>query len=151
MTENTQKTKEIPSKTKTKVQGNKQKKKKKEGQGKLGGFKRGISRSGLVLPLLSFLGLPPDFSGIFPICLVIFPICPLPLSRPLNRTYEEQSRKGPRHNLELSWRKMGTPRFGNPPGLASFRVFFSSGDACWRPTRNTPLQHSHAPFAGDRG
>ena len=29
--------------------------------------------------------------------------------------YEEQSRKGPRHNLDLSRKKWETPGFGNPP------------------------------------
>ena len=32
----------------------------------------------------------------------IFPIRPFSLSRPIKSTYEEQSRKGPRHNLDLS-------------------------------------------------
>ena len=45
----------------------------------------------------------------------IFPICPFPLSRPINSAYEEQSRKGLRHNLDLSRKKWETPRFGNPP------------------------------------
>ena len=69
----------------------------------------------------------PDLSGDSP---GIFPICPFPLSRPINSTYEEQSRKGPRHNLDLSRKKRETPRFGNPPGLASpkkFRACNSSG------------------------
>ena len=61
----------------------------------------------------------PDFSGIFPICSGMvrgfFPICPFPLSRPIKSTYEEQSRKGPRHNLDLSRKKWETPGFGNPP------------------------------------
>ena len=59
----------------------------------------------------------PDFSGFFRICLGTqgFPICPFPLSRPINSTNEEQSRKGPRHNLDLSRKKRETPRFGNPP------------------------------------
>ena len=57
----------------------------------------GVSRSGPVLPflsLLSFLGFPrfcrdfPDSSGDGP---RIFPICPFPISRPVNSTYEEQS------------------------------------------------------------
>ena len=58
----------------------------------------GVSRSGLVLPFLSFLGLSrffwdfPDLLGDGP---GIFPICPFPLSRPIKSTYEEQSRKGP--------------------------------------------------------
>ena len=41
----------------------------------------------------------------------IFPIRPFSLSR---SAYEEQSRKGPRHNLDLSRKKWETPRFGNP-------------------------------------
>ena len=42
----------------------------------------------------------------------IFPICPYSLSRPFNftkSTYEEQSRKGPRHNPDLSGKKVGNP------------------------------------------
>ena len=78
----------------------------------------GASRSGLVRPFLSFLGLSrffwdfPDLLGDGP---GIFPICPFPLSRPIKSTYEEQSRKGPRHNLDLSRKKWETPGFGNPP------------------------------------
>ena len=81
----------------------------------------GVSRSGLVLPFLSFLsflGLSrffwdfPDLLGDGP---GIFPICSFPLSRPIKSTYEEQSRKGPRHNLDLSRKKRKTPGFGNPP------------------------------------
>ena len=63
--------------------------------------------------------------GTFPIFLGIswfarrwsgdFPDCPFPLSRPIKSTYEEQSRKGPRHNLDLSRKKWETPGFGNPP------------------------------------
>ena len=80
-----------------------------------GGFKRGgfpiwTSPSLFVLfcPFWDF----PDFFGIFPICagtlrgfsrFVQFPLC-----RPINSAYEEQSRKGPRHNLDLS-RKNGKP------------------------------------------
>ena len=85
-----------------------------ETQGPLngGGFKRGgfpiwtcPSFFLLFCPFLSFLGLSrffwdfPDLSGDGP---GIFPICPFPLSRPIKSTYEEQSRKGPRHNLDLS-------------------------------------------------
>ena len=78
----------------------------------------GVSRSGLVLPFLSFLGLSrffrdfPDLLGDGP---GIFPIRPFSLSRRLKSTYEEQSRKGPRHNLDLSRKKWETPRFGPPP------------------------------------
>ena len=39
----------------------------------------------------------------------IFPIRPFSLSRP--STYEEQSRKGPRHNLDLSRKRREAPRF----------------------------------------
>ena len=39
----------------------------------------------------------------------IFPIRPFSLSRPLKSAYEEQSRKGPRHNLDLSRKKWETP------------------------------------------
>ena len=43
-----------------------------------------------------------------------FPDWSFPLSRPINRSYEEQSRKGPRHNLDLS-RKSGKPPSLEPP------------------------------------
>ena len=79
------------------------------------GVSNGVaSRSGLVLPFcsfLSFLGLSRffrDFSGIFPICSGMvrgFSRFVLLLSRPFKSTYEEQSRKGPRHNLDLSREK----------------------------------------------
>ena len=85
----------------------------------------GVSRSGLVLPFcpfLSFLGLSrffwdfPDLLGDGP---GIFPICPFPLSRPIKSTHEEQSRKGPRHNLDLSRKS------GKHPGLETPRFSFS--------------------------
>ena len=42
--------------------------------------------------------------------------CLLVFSRPhIKSTYKEQSRKGPRHNLDLSRKKWETPGFGNPP------------------------------------
>ena len=69
-------------------------------------------------PFLSFLGLPrffrdfPDLLGDGP---GIFPIRPVSLSQPIKSTYEEQSRKGPQHNLNLSRKKWETPGFGNPP------------------------------------
>ena len=84
----------------------------------------GVSRSGLVLPFLSFFVLFlsffvlsrgfPDLSGDSP---GIFPIGPFPLSRPIKSTYEEQSWKGPRHNLDHSRKKWETPGYGNgnPP------------------------------------
>ena len=84
-----------------------------KGQGPLNGgvSNGGVSRSGLVLPFLSFFVL----FGIFPICSGICPICPFPLSRPFKSTYEEQSRKGPRHNLDLSQKKWETRGSGNSP------------------------------------
>ena len=87
-----------------------------------GGFKPGGgSRSGLVLPFLSFclLGLSRffrDFPDLFGDGPGIFPMCPFPLSRPINSAYEEQSRTGPRHNPDLS-RRQGTPPVWKPPGL----------------------------------
>ena len=79
----------------------------------------GVSRSGFVLPFfvlfcpfLSFPGDFPDLRGDGP---GIFLICPFPLSQPIKSTYEEQSRKGPRHNLDLSRKKWETPGFGNTP------------------------------------
>ena len=68
-----------------------------------GGFSNGgglpdLDSSVPICPFLSFLGLSrnfgdfPDLSGD---CPEIFPICPFPLSRPINVTYEEQSRKCP--------------------------------------------------------
>ena len=69
----------------------------------------------LSCPFLSFLDFP-DFSGIFPIFSDIFSIGPFPLSWPITsikRTYEEQSRKGPRHNPDLSRRALN-PVFSNP-------------------------------------
>ena len=88
-----------------------------------GGSNGGASRSGLVLPFLSFLGFSrffrdfPDLSGQSP---GIFPIGPFPLSQPMNSACKEQSRKGPRHTLDLpekSWQppSLEIPRFGNPP------------------------------------
>ena len=64
----------------------------------------GVSRSGLVLPFLSFLGLS-QFFWDFP---------------PIKSTCEDQSRNGPRHNLDLSRKKWETP-----PGLETPRFSFS--------------------------
>ena len=56
----------------------------------------------------------PDFCRDYPDLLGdgpgIFPIRPFSLSRPIKSTCEEQSRKGPRHNLDLSRKKLETPR-----------------------------------------
>ena len=92
---------------------------------KRGGFKRGcfpiwtfLSFFVLFCPFLSFFVLSrffwdfPDLVGDGP---GIFPIGPFPLFRPVESTNEEQSRKGPRHNLDLSRKKRETPRFGNTP------------------------------------
>ena len=46
-------------------------------------------------------------------------IRPFFVSQLIKSTYEEQSRKGPRHNLDLSRKKWETPRFGNPPRFSS--------------------------------
>ena len=94
-----------------------------------GGSNGGVSRSGLVLPFVSFssfLGLSrffrdfPDLPGDGP---GIFPICPFPLSRPIHSTYEEQSGKRTQQNPDLSRKKWETPRFGNPPGLETRLVW----------------------------
>ena len=80
---------------------------------KRGGFKRGVSRSGLVL-FLSF----PDFSGIFPICSGMVrgfsrfvPFLFLGLLEHLRGTVPKGSatQSGP---FPKKWE---TPRFGNPP------------------------------------
>ena len=96
-----------------------------ENQGPLNG---GVSNGGgggfpiWTCPFLSFLGLSrffrdlPDLLGDGP---GIFPICPFPLSRPVKSTYEEQSRNGPRHNLDLSRKS------GKHPGLETPRLSFS--------------------------
>ena len=103
----------------------------KRGCFKRGGFPIWTCPSFFVLfcPFLSFLGLSrffwdfPDLLGDGP---GIFPIRPFSLSRPIKSTYEEQSRKGPRHNRDLSRKKWETPRFG----LASLKRFFSSHEFC---------------------
>ena len=91
-----------------------------------GPLNRGVSNGGFriwtcpsfFVPFGTFPIFPrdfPDLSGDSP---KIFPIRPFPLSGPTNftkSTYEEQSPKGPRHNLDLSQKKWETPRFGNPP------------------------------------
>ena len=77
-----------------------------------GGFKRGVFPIWTCPSFFVLFGtFPifrdfPDLSGDGP---GIFPICPFPLSRPINSTYEEQSQKGPRHNLDLSRKKWEPP------------------------------------------
>ena len=63
-----------------------------------GGFPD-LDLSFLFCPFLSFWDFPGDFPDLLRDGPGIFPICPFPLSRPIKSTYEEQSRKGPRHNL----------------------------------------------------
>ena len=67
----------------------------------------GASRFGLVRPYSSFGVLRGAF-GTFPIFPGIFPICPFPLSRSIQRACKEHSRKGLRHDQDLSRRKVGT-------------------------------------------
>ena len=95
---------------------------------KQGGFKRGGFPIWACPSFLSFalFGTFPIFSGFSDLSgdsSRIFPIYPFPLSRPINITApgsEEQSRKGLRHNLDLSRKKWETPGLENPPpGLAS--------------------------------
>ena len=93
---------------------------------KRGGFQTGgfpdLDLSFLFCPFLFFLGLSRfcwDFPDLLRDGLGIFPISPSPLSRPIKSTYEEQSRKGPRHNLDLSQKK------GKHPGLETPRFSFS--------------------------
>ena len=51
-----------------------------------------------------------------------FPIRPFPLSRPIKSTYKEQSRKGLRHNLDLSRKKWETPPVLEPPRFSFSQV-----------------------------
>ena len=79
----------------------------------------GVSRSGLVLPFLPFLGLSrffrdfPDLLGDSP---GIFPICPFPLSQPINRNNPERVR-------DTIW--TFPEKSGKPPGLETPRFSFS--------------------------
>ena len=81
----------------------------------------GVSRSGLFCPLLGLSRFFRDFPDLLGDGPGIFPIRPFSLSRPIKSTCEEQSQKGPRHNLDLSRKKWETPQFGSPPGLASVK------------------------------
>ena len=69
----------------------------------------------LFCPFLSFWDFPGDFPDLRGDGPGIFPIGLFPLSQPIKSTYEEQSRKGPRHNLDHSRKKWEAPGFGNPP------------------------------------
>ena len=77
----------------------------------------GVSRTGLVFPFLSFLGLSRFFRD-FPICSGMVRgfsrFVPFLFLGHIKSTYEEQSRNGPRHNPDLSRKKWETPGYGNP-------------------------------------
>ena len=97
---------------------------------KRGGFKRGgfpiWTCPSFFCPFLSFLGLSRffwDFPDLLRDGPGIFPIRPFSLSLPIKSTYEEQSRKGPRHNLDLFPKKVGNPPVWKPPRLASLNKF----------------------------
>ena len=64
--------------------------------------------------VLDFFGFP-GFSRFFLIFSAAFPIGPFPLSRPIKSTYKEHSRNGPRHNRELSRKKVGNPPVWKTP------------------------------------
>ena len=90
---------------------------------KRGGFKRGgfpIWTCPSFFVLQDFFRDFPDLLGDGP---GIFPIRPFSLSPPIKSTYQEQSRKGPRHNLDLSRKKMGNPPVWKHPGLASLNFY----------------------------
>ena len=55
---------------------------------------------------------------------------PFPLSRPNKSPYEEQSRKGPRHNLDLSRKKWETPGLETPGFSFSQLSCWFSGRGC---------------------
>ena len=84
----------------------------------------GVSRSGLVLPFLSFLGLSqffPDFPDLLGDGPGIFPIRPFSLSRPIKSTYEEQSRGSATQSGPFQ-KKVGNPPVWKPLGLASIII-----------------------------
>ena len=74
-----------------------------------------------ICPCLSFLGLS-RFWRIFPVFLG-FLVCPFLVLGPLKvRTHKEHSRKGPRHNQDLSRKRSGKPPVCKPPALASLHI-----------------------------
>ena len=83
----------------------------------------------------------------------IFPICPLPLSRPIKSAYEEQSRKGLRHNLDLSRKKWVTPDLETPRfSLTPKRMSGTSTciprlllEVLWLEKQRRRLQNPHVP------
>ena len=84
---------------------------------KRGGFQTGglpdLDLSFLFCPFLSFPDFFRDFTDLLGDGPGIFGSRAFSLSLPIKSTYEEQSRKGPRCNLDLS-KKSAKPRFGNP-------------------------------------
>ena len=95
---------------------------------KRGCFKRGgfpiWTCPSFFCPFLSFWDFPGDFPDLLRDGPGIFPICPFPLSRPIQSTYEEQSRKGSVTQSGLVPKKVGNTRVWKHPGLASLK--FSS-------------------------
>ena len=101
-----------------------------------GGVSRSGTRPSFFCPFASFLGLSrffrdfPDLSGD---CLGIFPICPFPLSRPIDSTYEEQSPKG--SATPFPDKSGGNPLVWKAPGLASPKLQAltteCSPQGCW--------------------
>ena len=91
---------------------------------KQGGFKQGgfpdLDLSFLFCPSLGLSRFFRDFPNFAPGGSGDFPDSSLFLSRPNKSTYEEQFRKGPRHNLDLS-KKVGNPPLWKPPGLDSLK------------------------------
>ena len=71
-------------------------------------------KSALIFGLLETFTIFEIFPG-------IFSICPFPISWPINSTYAEQSRKGPRYSQDSS-RKDGKPLGLETPGLASLNI-----------------------------
>ena len=95
-----------------------------------GGSNGGVSRSGLVLPFLSFLsffGLSrffwdlPDLRRDGP---GIFLICPFPLSQPFKEHLRGTVPKGSATQSGPFPKKVGNTRVWNPPGLASLKMWF---------------------------
>ena len=120
-------------------------------QGPLGGgvSNGGVSRSGLVLPFLSFLGLSRffrDFPSLYGDSSGISRFVPLRLSRPVNSTYEEQSREGPTQSRPFP-KKVGNPPVWKPPGLASLKIRISTRNSLKKSSflRAARVQNETAP------
>ena len=93
--------------------------------GKWGGLKTGgfpdLDLSFLFCPIFSF-PIFPGFSRLSGDCPGIFPICPFPLSRPINSTYEAR-RNSPERVCDTI--RTFPAKTGNPPGLEILRLTFS--------------------------